>query len=71
MSSGERDSPNFGFLYLLCYLFGCCNISAMAGLEILTPGVKSAADSRYYERKDVLDPPNQTTFKNKRKAAVS
>ena len=62
MSSGERDALNFGFLYLLCYLSGCCNISAMDGPimkeynEILTPGVKGPADSRYAVRKDVLDP---------------
>ena len=31
MSSGERDSLNLGFPYLLCYMSVCCNISVMAG----------------------------------------
>ena len=31
--------------------------------ENFTPGVKSPADSKYDVRIDVLDPPNQTTFK--------
>ena len=30
MSSGERDSLNFGFPCLLCYVSVCCNISASA-----------------------------------------
>ena len=32
--------------------------------ENFTPGVKSPADSKYDVRIDVLDPPNQTTFKS-------
>mgnify|MGYP001796668517 CR=1 FL=1 len=58
MSSGERDSLNLGFPYLLCCLSVCCNISAVAGEydEILTPGVKSPADSKYDARIDVPDP---------------
>ena len=35
MSSGERDSLNLGFPYLLCYLSVCCNISAMDGQNMM------------------------------------
>ena len=48
MSSGERDSLNLGFPFLLCYASVCCNFSAMACQNSMkTPGVKSPIDSRY------------------------
>ena len=56
MSSGERDSLNLGFPYVVCYLSGCCNISAMAGHYIINFFEKSAADSRYDVRKHIQKP---------------
>ena len=35
MSSGERDSLNISFPYLLCYASASCNISAMAGQNLM------------------------------------
>ena len=35
MSSGERDSLNKGCPYLLCYASVSCNISAMAGQNLM------------------------------------
>ena len=35
MASGERDSLNLCFPYLLCYASVCCNISAMAGQNLM------------------------------------
>ena len=58
MSSGERDSLNLGFPYRLCYRSVCCNISAMAGQNIMkfSHQGKSPTDSKYDVRIDVLDP---------------
>ena len=35
MSSGERDSLNNGFPYLLCYASVCCNFSAIARQNLM------------------------------------
>ena len=39
--------------------------------ENCTPGVKSPADSKHDVRVDVLDPPNQTTFKDFKASGVT
>ena len=61
MSSGERDSQNLGFPYLLWHLFVCYNIAEMAG-QIIMKGVGSLADFNYDVRVDVLYPKTRQTL---------